>query len=200
MYVSSYFAIPLCSVLTNHENQETTTDSHWPLVIPPLLTILDDELTANKVEGCELLQIFLRITPPSLLHRTGLGEIFQNTLVPYLSYLPTLTPEEESLQLLQAVYPALMALIRRRFPETSVKRQGLRALDRVLRMGVLKGYAYAGEYVSIATLLMTNAERLVEEMGIDAVKHLKVLFYHTGYYVYVGYVLLTPPGHNASTL
>ena len=64
-----------------------------------------------------------------------------------------------------------------------MKMQRLRALDKVLRMGVLKGYAHAGENVSIGTLLIANGGRLVEEMGVYAVKHLKVLFYHTESYV-----------------
>ena len=145
-------------------------------MIPPLLKILDDELTPNKVAGCELLQVFLQITPPTLLQRTGLGEIFQDTLLPCLSYLPTLTPEDESLRLLEAVYPALIGLIRRRFPVPDMETQRLRELDEVLRMGVLKGYAHAGEYVSISTLLITKGGQLVENMGVHSVKHLKVMF------------------------
>jgi tRNA nucleotidyltransferase (CCA-adding enzyme) len=157
--------------------EESLIESQWPLLIPPLLTILDDELTANKIRGCELLRTFLSLTPSALLQRTGLGEVFQDTLMPCLSYLPSLTPETESLELLRAVYPTLLALLRARFPDAKDKAQKEKVLDKIMRQGVLGGYTHAGEYVEIATLLVTKMGDLVDEMGIDSVKHLKVCVY-----------------------
>ena len=145
-------------------------------MIPPLLTILDEEATQNKVKGCELLAIFLKIVPSSLLQRTGLGEVFQHSLMPCLSYLPTLTPEEESVRLLSAVYPTLLTLVRRRYATATEHgdRQGTKALDKILRVGILNGYAHAGENVTIATLLVGQLTELINEMGIASAKHLKV--------------------------
>lgn len=120
--------------------------------------------------------MFLKVTPTSLLHRTGLGEVFQDSLMPCLSYLPTLTPEEESVRLLSAVYPALLTLIQRRYatPSEDGERQRIKALDKILRVGILHGYAHAGENVTIATLLVSKISDLVNQMGIVSVKHLKV--------------------------
>lgn len=145
-------------------------------MILPILTILDDEATNSKVKGCELLDIFLKVTPTSLLQRTGLGEVFQNSLMPCLSYLPTLTPEEESLRLLSAVYPALLTLIRQRYDKCNedCEIQRIKALDKILRVGILYGYAHAGENVTIATFLVSQISDLVNQMGIASVKHLKV--------------------------
>ncbi|MCJ1477733.1 hypothetical protein MMC13_006406 [Lambiella insularis] len=153
--------------------QESTLEEHWPLVIPPLLAILDDEAISNKVKGCELLERFLTITPASLLHRTGLGEVFQDTLLPCLSYLPSLTPEDESLSLLGAVYPALLSLIRARYPDPASVAKKMTTLDKILRVGILKGFAYAGEHVRIATILMCKTTDLISEMGIMSVRRLK---------------------------
>ena len=146
----------------------------WPLLIPPLLALLDDETTAFKVKGCELLTHFLAITPPSVLQRTGLGQVFHEVLMPCLSYLPILTPEGESLFLLRVVYPALIILTRVRFSEHADRRQKMHTLDKILRLGVIKGYAHAGENVKIAELLVQKMEDLVKEMGIMSVKHMKV--------------------------
>ena len=120
--------------------------------------------------------MLLKITPSSLLERTGLGDVFYNALIPCLSYLPTLTPEEESLRLLTAVYPTLVALVKTRF-STKNSPAKMRSFDSILRTGVVKGYAQAGENVKIAEFLVYRMADLVDAMGIYSVKHLKVYSY-----------------------
>ncbi|MCJ1250460.1 hypothetical protein MMC30_007688 [Trapelia coarctata] len=156
---------------------ESTIQAQWPLVISPLLSLLDDEATESKIKGCELLGIFLKAAPSSLLQRTGLGEIFQDSLMPCLSYLPTLTPEEESVRLLSSVYPTLITLIRRRYATATRDgdKQRIKALDKILRVGILNGYAHAVENVTIATLLVSQVTALVNQLGIASAKHLKHL-------------------------
>ena len=159
---------------TNSSGQTSTVEDNWPLIIPPLLTLIDDETTEYKSKGCELLILLLKATHPDFLRRTGLGEVFQDAVMPCLSYLPTLTPEEESLQLLGAAYPTLLALLDVRYPEGGRDcKQRTTFLDRVLRQGVLKGYVHAGEHVRIAELLVLQIAVLVNMMGISSVKHLK---------------------------
>ncbi|MCJ1439364.1 hypothetical protein MMC27_008756 [Xylographa pallens] len=154
---------------------ETTIQEHWPLVIPPLLAILDDEAIDNKIKGCEMLITLLNITPSLLLQKTGLGEVFQDALIPYLSYLPSLTSEEQSISLLDAVYPTLLLLLRARYPGPDSTAEKTAVLDQMVRMGILDGFSHAGEYVKIATVLMNRLSDLVNEMGIMSVKHLKDL-------------------------
>ncbi|KAI4110231.1 MAG: hypothetical protein LQ345_007039, partial [Seirophora villosa] len=146
---------------------------HWPLIIPPLLAIVDDVSITYKIKGCSLLLLFLNVCPASLLERTGLGEIFHATLVPYLLYLPSLTPEEESIPVLDATYTALIALTKARYGTSDTESPRTRALDVIFRYGVLKGYAHAGENVRIARLLMEKSSDLVSAMGLHCVKHLK---------------------------
>lgn len=97
--------------------------------------------------------------------------------MPCLSYLPTLKPEEESVRLLSAVYPTLLILVRRRYAAATgdSDRQRIKALDKILRVGIFNGYAHAGGNVMIAKLLVSQVPDLVNEMGIASVKHLKVL-------------------------
>ena len=151
-------------------------EAHWPLIIPPLLTILDDVSVTYKIKGCELLLLLLNVAPAALLRRSGLGEIFHNTLMPYLLYLPTLTPEEESVPLLNAAYTALISLTLARYPTPSSAASKTKSLDAVFRYGILKGHAHAGENVRIAEVLMKKTTDLISAMGIYCVKHLKDLF------------------------
>ncbi|KAL8938083.1 MAG: hypothetical protein Q9216_004081 [Gyalolechia sp. 2 TL-2023] len=150
-------------------------EAHWPLIIPPLLTILDDVSIRYKIKGCELLVLLLKVAPASLLERSGLGEIFHNTLMPYLLYLPSLTPEDESIPLLDAAYTALIALMSARYNTVETTVQRTKSADSIFRYGILKGHTHAGTNVRIATLLMKKSTDLVNGMRIYCVKHLKDL-------------------------
>lgn len=158
---------------TNHRDQASQVKANWPLIIPPLLALLDDSSTTYRIKGCELLTTFLNAAPLQMLKRTGLGEVFHNALMPYLLYLPSLTPEKESLQLLSAVYPTLIALVNARFVEEKDRASRTKAFDQLFRYGVFKGYAHAGDNVRIAEFLVHRITDLVKEMGIASLKHLK---------------------------
>ena len=150
-------------------------ENNWPLLSPPLLTLIDDPSIPIKAKGCIALDSFLQHVPTSLLDRTGLREVYERALVPCLSYLPTLTEEKDSLVLLAAAYPAYMSLAMS-WPAEDGRLNSLRtkALSRIMRDGLLAGYAHAGEYVRIADLFCTQMQRLIQYMGIVVVKHLKV--------------------------
>ena len=154
--------------------QAPNIETQWSYVTPPVLTLVDDESVYYKIMGCELLQIVLNGTPSTLLKRTGLGDVFMEALMPCLSYLPNLTPENESITLLGSVYPTLHILCRCLYSEPSQRRNMNVLLDRILRAGVLNGLAHAGEHVSLSMLLVGELSKLVDDMGVWSVKHLKV--------------------------
>ena len=148
--------------------------TNWPLIAPPLLALIDDSSLEYKITGCSSLFILLEKCPSALLERTGLGEVFEDAVMPCLSYLPSLTEEPESLRILGAAYPVLIQLALARFPDERKYAARIKALDRVLRNGIVKGYAHAGDHVKIAELLVHQTTRLVNEMGTEFVRHLKV--------------------------
>lgn len=88
---------------------------HWGILVPTILSLVDDVDVRFKARGCRLLKEMLGCTTSTLLASTGLGDVFKQALTPCLSYLPTLTPEEESILLLDAAYPALLALASARY-------------------------------------------------------------------------------------
>ncbi|TVY43250.1 Uncharacterized protein LSUB1_G000919 [Lachnellula subtilissima] len=146
---------------------------NWHLFPPPLLTLLDDASTHFRAAGSHLLSTFLPHLTSKLLKQSGIGEVFEDALLPTLLYLPNLTPVDESLLLLSSAYAALGVLCDVRYEVGEKARSEF--LDRVMRGGVFMGYHHASEHPAIVQLLLEQTKVLVEKMGIHAVKHLKDL-------------------------
>ncbi|KAF2739036.1 tRNA nucleotidyltransferase [Polyplosphaeria fusca] len=158
-------------------------EANWGLLVPPILKMMDDLNIEWKATGCELLTLLLESTPPALLSRTGLGIVFEEELWPLFTYLPTLTPESESVLLLDKTFPALLALLNVLHPTTteestsSLSTGKERFLDRLLRDGILAPLFHAtpSTYPKLATLLLAHLPELLRKMGINSVKHLQSL-------------------------
>ncbi|KAF1821777.1 uncharacterized protein K489DRAFT_381770 [Dissoconium aciculare CBS 342.82] len=151
------------------------TEEVWPLIVPPILTLIDDWEIKYKQIGISLLQTLLEKTPPALLARTGLSEVFEEALMPCLTYLPTLNTPEESVAMLSVTYSALLVLTQTRFPPEENAPQRAKMLDTMIRKGILYGYTTASEYPSIVTTLFRNLALILDELGIDSVKHIKFI-------------------------
>ena len=50
----------------------------WPIVVPPLMTLLDDHETRYRSEGVRCLSVLLDRVSGSLLKKTGLSNLIQN--------------------------------------------------------------------------------------------------------------------------
>ncbi|GAB7343287.1 hypothetical protein MBLNU457_1341t2 [Dothideomycetes sp. NU457] len=159
-------------------------EQNWPLLVPPILSITDDPDIRFKIQGCAMVEKLLTVAPSALIAKTGLGQVFEEALMPCLGYLPTLTPEEESIPLLSAVYPALVALSNSAYTPTqsirtspeNLKEQRIAFLDTIVRRGILAAYSHCPERVKIVEVLLQNLIILLNELGIESVKHLKYLF------------------------
>ncbi|KAK8162072.1 tRNA nucleotidyltransferase [Phyllosticta citrichinensis] len=173
-------------------------EQSWPLLVPPILTLLDDAEPRFKTIGCELLYGLLDSTTPSLLARTGLEPVFRNALESALSYLPPLTPEPESTPLLNAAYPAFIALIKvtTPLPTTSPSASPssdsnstpspltpayvarANALATLLSSHILPDLAHQttiSPHVGTARTLLSHLCTLLPLLGVHAVQHLKGL-------------------------
>ncbi|KAF2188295.1 poly A polymerase C-terminal region-like protein [Zopfia rhizophila CBS 207.26] len=158
-------------------------ETNWGLLIPPILKLMDDISLKWKAVGCEMLTLLLKSTPPALLKRTGLGNVFEESLWPLFTYLPNLTEEKESAALLDEVFPALRALADAMYPpskptdQTSSSTPREKFLDKILREGILAPTFHAppSTYPHLATILLKHLPSLQQAMGIDSVKHLQSL-------------------------
>lgn len=155
------------------------TEKHWPLLVPPLLALLDDADTKYKALGCKLLTALLAATPSTLLSRTGLGPVFDDAVTPCLSYLPTLTPEAESIPLLNAAYPALFTLAAIRFPKNEGSTSShapspyLRHLSGILHSHILPSLTSTIElHPTLSATLLAHLQTLLNLLGTHTIAHL----------------------------
>ncbi|KAK3318567.1 hypothetical protein B0H66DRAFT_243527 [Apodospora peruviana] len=163
------------------EADEQLISKHWPLFIPVLLTLVDDNTTSVRRRGLVILTKFLAKFPDKTLHDTGLAQVFEEAVFPTLSYLPSLTPENDSVQLLVPAFEALRCLARKQ--STAAAKSGVTAgkekenmmLGKVLREGVFPAYFHAKDHVRIVEVLCQQTGLIIGQMGIHAVKHLKDL-------------------------
>jgi hypothetical protein len=146
----------------------------WHLCIPPLLMLLDDIYPFIRARGLRVLIDILSKTPANVLQQTGLDEVFEDTVIPTLLFLPNTTPLEESLRVLKPAYLVLFKLGQVRFPTKSHQPNRMKFLDMIMRQGILQGFLHSRDNIAIVELLLTQLVTLIESMGIHAVKHLKV--------------------------
>ncbi|RYP35519.1 hypothetical protein DL767_003773 [Monosporascus sp. MG133] len=155
----------------------------WHLFTPVLLTLLDEPQTALKVRSLDIFSAFWGRCPGDLMRQTGLAQVFEDAVFPAVLYLPSLTPESESITILNAAYLALIAMAgidlesttdepqsNPKFTETQQK-----LLDKIIREGILVGYSHASEHIRLVELFCEKLRCVVNGMGILAIKHLKNL-------------------------
>ena len=158
---------------------ETIVEKEWGFLIPPVLTIMDDMDSEVRARGCEMLTDLLHATPSGLLAKTGLAPLFEESLIVSLGYLPTLTPEDESVAILDATLRALLTLADCAYPAPppgqKPDEKRIKFFDKILRHGILRSYAHASEYVRVTEVLLRSLPSVLEKLGIDSVKHVKDL-------------------------
>jgi hypothetical protein len=140
--------------------------------MPPLLTLLEDAELSIRSRALTLARTFMVRCGPQLLCSAGLIRILEDAIFPSLAYLPTLTPKDESVNILEPAYDALIML-------SSLAHQGSadptirdHLLERILREGILVGYSHAYGSPRIIESLMIQCARIVHALGIQACKHL----------------------------
>lgn len=156
---------------------------HWHLYTPVLLTLLDEPETNMKVRTMHIFSAFWERCPAGQMAKVGLAEIFEQAVFPAVLYLPTLTPEDESIRILEAAYPALFQIAGLPYPEERIGEPVQKSdfteaqrklLDKIFRQAILVGHRHANEHIRLTELFCQKTAFLVNGMGILAVKHLKV--------------------------
>jgi len=161
------------------------TEQNWPLLVPPLLALVDDINPVYKAKGCQLLAYLFKSTSPALLKRTGLAEVFSEAISLCLSYLPTLTPEDDSILILSEAYPALFQLAEVRYslaagpkddPVEFAKKQRfdrIRCYSDLLHVHVLPSIGHVAESnPRIIVTLLTQLSSVMTAKGTDTIADL----------------------------
>ncbi|KAG7121434.1 hypothetical protein HYQ45_014616 [Verticillium longisporum] len=153
-------------------SEEFFIGKKWPLYTPVLLALLDDPEARIKARGLQISRVFVQKCSPSLLYDTGLGDIMEQSITPILSYLPSLTPEDESVLLLEAAYPAVIELARRYAKDPQFVPSAQRIRARLMRE-VCGGYMHASQFLLVTDVLLRHLGTLVHDSGFAASPYLK---------------------------
>ncbi|KAM0548481.1 hypothetical protein ACHAPJ_009804 [Fusarium lateritium] len=146
---------------------------HWPLFMPVLLALVENETIEIKARGLRILTAFVSKCPAQVLQSTGIGRVFGDATFPLLLYLPSVTPEDQSTSVLIPAYDVLIKLAESSGNPDSLERRQL--LDKVLRDGIFAGHFHASQHTRIVEVLMQKTAAIVNCLGIYSIKHLRPL-------------------------
>ncbi|KAF2861844.1 poly A polymerase C-terminal region-like protein [Piedraia hortae CBS 480.64] len=152
---------------TVHSLTPSVLRQYWHLVIPPLLTLLDDWEIRYKCIGANSSKRLFELASADLLHRTGLDEILSSTLLASMHYMPPSTSPEESIELISHTIPALIVLANK-------QNNKLAFLDTLMRK-ILSAHGFAESDPHLAAELLQWLIPIMQDMGIETVKHMKFI-------------------------
>ncbi|KAG8673428.1 hypothetical protein FPOAC2_06871 [Fusarium poae] len=158
---------------TVNASTELTIKEYWPLFMPVLLALVEDQSIEVKVKGLRSLNIFVEKCPAQVLQGRGIGRVFADVTFPLLLYLPSVTPEAESITILGPAYDVLIKLAERTGSQDNTERR--RFFDKILRDGVFAGHHHASQYTRIVQVIVQKTAAVVNCMGIYSIKHLSAL-------------------------
>ncbi|KAH1382432.1 hypothetical protein KXW65_008164 [Aspergillus fumigatus] len=171
-------------------------EAHFPLLVPPILALIDDDSVTYKTRGCLLLTQLLtpiRESKSDILQRTNLASVFEDAVRPCLLSLPSITPEDDAIKLLGVAYPALLSLLQTNY-HTATSRSAANAnrdkyissVARTLRENLISSFHHISStnrtsissfasfpYPRLSTLLVNQMYPLLLELGIHTTKYLQ---------------------------
>ncbi|KAK9651947.1 hypothetical protein HCH54_001914 [Aspergillus fumigatus] len=171
-------------------------EAHFPLLVPPILALIDDDSVTYKTRGCLLLTQLLtpiRESKSDILQRTNLASVFEDAVRPCLLSLPSITPEDDAIKLLGVAYPALLSLLQTSY-HTATSRSAANAnrdkyissVARTLRENLISSFHHISStnrtsissfasfpYPRLSTLLVNQMYPLLLELGIHTTKYLQ---------------------------
>ncbi|RHZ81237.1 hypothetical protein Glove_122g106 [Diversispora epigaea] len=143
------------------------------LIIPPILSLIDDYDIRFKTQGVIMLNHLLKkVKKPEIIQRSGLSDVFYDALLNCLSY----QQEIIHVSLLQSSYSAIIELIST--VESMESESRYLKYEKILSQHIIKGFIYAGDKLVIKQVLLDQVIPLVNELGIIVVKYLKDLIKH----------------------
>ena len=112
---------------------------HIPIILPPLLILMDDYKSSYRIRGLQILPAFLHI-PPHVLHRTGIALLLLRSIQHSISLHPT--PPEPPL--LEISFERLFDLLHVLYPAGQGKEaEAAKQVEEAVEKGIINGWAYA---------------------------------------------------------
>lgn len=152
-------------------SQDQVYEKYWPLVTSFVLHLLDDPQPPFKAQGCFILSHFMAIlegfdTEVHLFIKTGLMKLLSDSVKNCLTYLPQMTPSDESLYLLSAAFPPLYKLDCLGCPSPA---ETCKNFTEILNEGVLSSIHHIQDNDDALDLHIF----LLQQVGVIIERHLK---------------------------
>ncbi|KAJ5083552.1 hypothetical protein N7456_012979 [Penicillium angulare] len=194
------YATPALSWIVSQYKTEDIghLEKHFPLLVPAILSLIDDSDPIAKVQGCTLLGSLLipiRNSNSDILARTNLVSVFEDAITPCLLSIPTITPEQDSLCILRVAYPVLISLFKADYLTDSPRaghselpnseRKYKNKLAKILRSNLISSFnhvSYSGAAVDsaasfphkeLSTFLLAQISITIRELGLETTKYVQ---------------------------
>ncbi|KAF8708166.1 Tti2 family, partial [Rhizoctonia solani] len=141
----------------------------WPLIIPPLLTLLDDYKSNYKIRGVEVTNALLKKAPSSLLRRTGVDELLFKSLRGALQNLTS----DSSPELLCTAMPCYLTLVDLVLPNDDLNRYA--KLTELITDVIIPGWLYASSRVDVMVASVSALSLVVQALGSGSIRFLKAI-------------------------
>ncbi|KAF8609550.1 hypothetical protein BDV93DRAFT_602204 [Ceratobasidium sp. AG-I] len=142
-------------------------ESLWHLIIPPLLTLIDDYDPPYKIKGVVVTEALLKKATPSLLRRTGIDELLFKALKSALQNFTS----DWSPGLLRAATPCYISLVDLVLPDDTMKR--FDKLAELVTDTIVPGWLYASSRVEVMIASVDALSLVVQALGIGSARFLK---------------------------
>ncbi|GHJ84554.1 hypothetical protein NliqN6_0956 [Naganishia liquefaciens] len=143
-----------------------------PMILPPLLILLDDYKSSYRIRGLQILPAFLRI-PPHVLHRTGIAQLLLRSIQHSISLHPA--PPEPPL--LEASLQRLIDLLHVLYPAGQGKEaEAAKQIEEAVEKGVINGWAYAKsgqEGVEALVSVARAVEMVCREVDLGVIRWMR---------------------------
>ncbi|CAP96804.1 hypothetical protein E8E15_008275 [Penicillium rubens] len=190
-----YVASVLSWILSQYQPEDKTQfEAHFQLFVPTILAMVDDNNLPFKTKGCALLTQLLQPIQESnsdILRRTNLTSVFEDAVAPCLLSLPSITPEDRSLDLLGAAYPALLSTFKTAYKGPTQSEKDKEAyttsLTKILRSNLISSFHHVSSstpatgsaasfpHPRLSTFLLEKITIVINELGIHTTKYLQEL-------------------------
>ncbi|KAK7471096.1 hypothetical protein VKT23_002511 [Stygiomarasmius scandens] len=147
-------------------------DRLWYLLIPPIMTLLDDYQAYYKLQGVQIVLELLKRVPKEVLKRTGLDGLLRGSLNACLGQLET--PETPAL--IRGAISATLSLIQLTTVPSST--QQFDQLCALLGEGLIGTvWVYSSEKLDVILASLEVLPVLVDSLGLGCIRYLKASRY-----------------------
>lgn len=170
-HIEVFFLAVLQGKWLKMELQSEVYENLWHLIIPPVMTLVDDYEIPYRIRGICIVSKMLECVPQGLLIRTGIGSLLLRSLTISLTHLNN----PETADLIRATVPTMLSLIRLTTSPGSVER--FDQLCALLGDGIIGSvWMYTPHDLDAMLASLDVLPSVVSPLGIGSARYLKVGF------------------------